>query len=253
MAAEPSGFALRKNGTCLSEEVDCGRTVDPYRVCCPADSFCPAKYNVDCCPTAANCTTQLIQTPACANETWDLYDNGGYFCCERGLIGYAATRTGSNGCASPGYAFQAGEVALKLISAGTDGSDADPEPSTTGSTTFSSSNPAPTAAVTTPPPESASSGTPAGAIAGGVIGGLAALALVGAAIWWFRKRKAASAQDEKAHAAELPHEGSARSELDGGAWGAGQYRGTAGDVGAETDGAERTSGVGGGLEESGVR
>jgi len=48
MAASPSGFALRLNGSsCLRQEVDCGTTLPPYRVCCPEGSFCPAQYNVN--------------------------------------------------------------------------------------------------------------------------------------------------------------------------------------------------------------
>ncbi|KAK0729581.1 hypothetical protein B0H67DRAFT_465913, partial [Lasiosphaeris hirsuta] len=113
-----SGFALRMNGTCQDDEVDCGTTVQPYRVCCPEASFCLPQYNVNCCPTAANCTSSLVQKPHCANDTWDLYDNNGYFCCLKGLLGYAATLTDSDGCASPGYEYQNGEVALRLISVG---------------------------------------------------------------------------------------------------------------------------------------
>ncbi|KAK0743450.1 hypothetical protein B0T18DRAFT_185007 [Schizothecium vesticola] len=120
MAASPSGFALRLNGSsCLRQEVDCGGTVGPYRVCCPEGAFCPSQYNVDCCPSASNCTTTLIENPRCANETWDLYDNGGYFCCLRGLFGYAARVTNSNGCGSEGYILKSGEVRLPLIQAGT--------------------------------------------------------------------------------------------------------------------------------------
>jgi hypothetical protein len=70
-----------------------------------------------CCPTSANCTGILLQNPQCANQSWNLYDNRGYFCCEKGLIGYAST-TDSDGCASPGYAFQSGEVALRIVSTG---------------------------------------------------------------------------------------------------------------------------------------
>ncbi|KAM7212121.1 hypothetical protein V8F06_012484 [Rhypophila decipiens] len=118
MAASPSGWALRKNGSCQSQEVDCGQTVAPYRVCCPHASSCPHQYNAACCPTSANCTESLIPSPNCANETWDLYDNDGYFCCLPGFLGYAAKSTDSNGCASPGYKLQTGEVLLRLIKAG---------------------------------------------------------------------------------------------------------------------------------------
>ncbi|KAK3356843.1 hypothetical protein B0T25DRAFT_516395 [Lasiosphaeria hispida] len=119
MAASPLGFALRLNGSsCLSQEVDCGATVAPYRICCPAGSFCPSQYNVNCCPSADNCTASLIENARCANETWDLYDNGGFFCCLKGLFGYAARATDSNGCGSEGYILKSGEVRLPLIEAG---------------------------------------------------------------------------------------------------------------------------------------
>jgi len=73
-----------------------------------------------CCPTLANCTESLLQLPQpqCANQTWDLYDNNGYFCCLPGLVGYAATLTNTDGCAAAGYALRSGEILLPLISAG---------------------------------------------------------------------------------------------------------------------------------------
>jgi hypothetical protein len=133
MSVSPSGFALRMNGSCQTSEVDCGATVAPYRACCPSGSFCPSQYNVDasqtlslqdmdadsaqCCPTSANCTNTLLQNPQCANQTWGLYDNGGYFCCQKGVAGYAAT-TDSDGCASPGYIFRSGEILLEIVSTG---------------------------------------------------------------------------------------------------------------------------------------
>lgn len=70
-----------------------------------------------CCPSSKNCTEEIVAKPRCANETWDLFDNGGYFCCERGLVGYATTRN-SDGCASPGYTFEAGEEVLPVVRAG---------------------------------------------------------------------------------------------------------------------------------------
>jgi hypothetical protein len=47
MSISSSGFALRTNGSCQTNEVDCGATVAPYRACCPSVSFCPSQYNVD--------------------------------------------------------------------------------------------------------------------------------------------------------------------------------------------------------------
>ena len=112
-----SGFALRRNGSCLGTETECGETVSPYHACCPSGSFCPHQYNVACCPTAANCTQTLLPDPQCANADWDLFDNNGYFCCLRGLAGYA-TPGNTDGCAEAGYRFQDGEQLLRTISTG---------------------------------------------------------------------------------------------------------------------------------------
>lgn len=112
-----SGFALRINGSCADTEQDCGGTVGSFRACCPAGSFCPSQYNVNCCPSSANCTESLVAKPKCANETWDLYDNNGYFCCLQDTTGYS-TPGNSDGCASPGYPFSEDETLLSKISAG---------------------------------------------------------------------------------------------------------------------------------------
>ncbi|KAI4170834.1 MAG: hypothetical protein LQ348_007043 [Seirophora lacunosa] len=117
---DPSGFAVRRNGTCLSNEIDCGRTAAPFRACCPARASCPEQYNIDCCPSPANCTSTLLQEPACANTTWTLYDNQGYFCCAPGTIGYNATETFSSGCAIPGSPPRGAEL-LAVVSAGETG------------------------------------------------------------------------------------------------------------------------------------
>lgn len=114
---DPAGFALRTSGTCAANELDCGFTVLPFRACCPNGSYCPSQYNVNCCPSAANCTQLLVDKPKCANETWDLYDNNGYFCCEPGTIGYATT-SNSDGCALPGYKFSGADTLLRVISSG---------------------------------------------------------------------------------------------------------------------------------------
>ena len=113
----PSGFAIRRNGTCLSSEVNCGVTVAPFRACCPAGASCPSQYNVDCCPSPANCTQALLKNPSCANSTWTLYDNGGYFCCAPDKIGYAASLTASDGCANPGFPPNGAQL-LSVVSAG---------------------------------------------------------------------------------------------------------------------------------------
>jgi hypothetical protein len=119
MSTQP-GFAIRRNGTCISgHETDCGVTEPPFRGCCPLGFECPTQYNIACCPSGQNCTESLLSAPEqkCANSTWDLYDNGGYFCCEHGLEGFNETTTFSNVCAEP-EASLSGVVPLPIISTG---------------------------------------------------------------------------------------------------------------------------------------
>ncbi|KAE8162700.1 hypothetical protein BDV40DRAFT_312250 [Aspergillus tamarii] len=158
-----TGFAVRKNGSCLRTESDCGETVGGFRGCCPGGTFCPHAYNIDCCPAGKNCTESLVQEPRCANATWDLYDNGGYFCCPHDTIGFALAGQ-FDGCAGTGYSFGDQDTRLKVISSGTE-------------TTQTSSS------------SSSSSGVSKGAVAGGVIGGVAGVALIAALIWLFMRRR----------------------------------------------------------------
>ena len=116
-ASMTSGWAQRRNGTCGPQQTECGQTVAPFHVCCPGGSSCPAQYNVACCQSKDNCTAALVANPHCANPGWDLYDNGGFFCCLAGHTGYA-TPDNTDGCAEPGYQFKSGEQLLKLVSAG---------------------------------------------------------------------------------------------------------------------------------------
>ncbi|KAJ9200668.1 hypothetical protein DTO021D3_2640 [Paecilomyces variotii] len=169
-----SGFALRINGSCADTEQDCGGTVGSFRACCPAGSFCPSQYNVNCCPSSANCTESLVAKPKCANETWDLYDNNGYFCCLQDTTGYS-TPGNSDGCASPGYPFSEDETLLSKISAGQN-------VATATSTTSSASSPTTTttgslSGTFTPPASSRIIAIAA------VMGGIGVLILIVGVIW----------------------------------------------------------------------
>ncbi|OIW33184.1 hypothetical protein CONLIGDRAFT_711117 [Coniochaeta ligniaria NRRL 30616] len=219
MSVSTSGFALRINGSCYSNQEDCGTTVDPFRVCCPQSSFCPSSYNVDCCPTAANCTTTLLRNPQCANQTWDLYDNAGYFCCLPGYTGYAATGTGSDGCAAPGYSFQPGDVALKLISAGHEPTSSTTSSSTTQTSSSSSTTTSSSPATSTPSSQpDSTTGLGGGAIAGivvGVVGAIVIALVVGRRLW--RRRRSASVREasEMSGTALYPQSPDKPRELDG--------------------------------------
>jgi hypothetical protein len=116
------GFAIRRKTCPRGLEVDCGATgFDGFHACCPSSLTCPGtQYNVVCCPDGAtDCSEDTLAkaaVPSCANATWDMFDNGGFFCCEHGLPGYNKSNT--NGCATPNVALPAGVVLLKTVRVG---------------------------------------------------------------------------------------------------------------------------------------
>lgn len=100
------GFAIRRMSRCLGGlEVDCGSTgFDGFHACCPSSLICPGpQYNAICCPAGdSSCTEKTLAAkidPPCANATWDLFDNGGYYCCDPGL--QAFNRSNTNWCGRP--------------------------------------------------------------------------------------------------------------------------------------------------------
>ena len=98
----PFGFPLRRNVSCLEDETDCGPSWGYFHSCCPGAAVCPGSetpyYNNVCCPNRSNCTEPLLASPHCANETAELYDSDGPFCCLPGEQGFS-TSEGGVGCA----------------------------------------------------------------------------------------------------------------------------------------------------------
>ncbi|KAE8352786.1 hypothetical protein BDV28DRAFT_148685 [Aspergillus coremiiformis] len=190
-----TGFAVRKNSSCLQTETNCGETVRGFRGCCPGGTYCPHAYNIDCCPAGINCTASLVKEPRCANATWDLYDNAGYYyCCPHGTIGFALDGF-YDGCAGPGYSFGNGDAVLKIVSSGSATLLA------TTSTTSESSSTSTTTALATP--SSSPLGLNKGAFAGGLTGGLVGVALLAAFLWLFRRRRSRP-QLVPMHEADVP-------------------------------------------------
>lgn len=87
----PSGFALRRNGSCLDTETSCHQTWGDFYACCPGNSKCPGATNPIannvCCPIDSDCTESLLAKPHCANESWTLFYHD-YFCCLSGQTGF---------------------------------------------------------------------------------------------------------------------------------------------------------------------
>lgn len=145
--SETSGWALRANQTCPTTESDCGPTANGFFGCCPASSPCLIQYNNVCCPPSkpcpspqdssqlkycfrfsrhvltpisheivsdTNCTDALVASgPWCADPTWVLCDNNGYFCCLPGLTCYNDSNI--DGCAYPGYQVRANQQVLPAL------------------------------------------------------------------------------------------------------------------------------------------
>ncbi|KAI0193210.1 hypothetical protein EV127DRAFT_11703 [Xylaria flabelliformis] len=196
------GWAIRRNSSCiLTQEVDCGETANGYRACCPSSTTCPSQYNVACCPASTNCTAAIVETPSCANSSWIMFDNAGYFCCESGQVGYNLRNT--DGCSKSGKALPANANPLAVVS------QMFPSTSTSSTSTSSSSTPTSTAS-TSPSPTTSSDTTNAmtgGTIAGAVVGGVAGIAILASLVWFFiRKRKSTSVTGERQQEAPQAHE-----------------------------------------------
>ncbi|KAL4993242.1 hypothetical protein BDV10DRAFT_179501 [Aspergillus recurvatus] len=214
----PSGFALRRNGTCTASEESCSNPYDRWWNCCPEGTYC--SNDNTCCPRTADCSPFIKQDPHCANNvTWDLYENNGYFCClstsygftRTGLV-YNGTETGGVGCADglpdgnqltaipPMARGNESEAALSSMSSST--------PTTSATITLTDS-PTPTSSDLD---TSTSSSINTGAIAGGVVGGVAGLALILALVWFFMRRRQKAAQGSLFPSAEGYGSGSSTKE-----------------------------------------
>ncbi|KAJ5332301.1 hypothetical protein MYU51_007315 [Penicillium brevicompactum] len=196
------GYALRRNGSCLSTENDCGPTTSPFHACCPGNMFCPGpQHNVICCESNADCNQKIDDN--CADLTTDLYSTSSNltadaFCCAQDKHGFSFEGGGA-GCADQLSDLIIGQVELRVLSS----AEVTPTPSsrhissttvpTPTTSTIPSSRPSPTSVSE---PTSASS-TNVGAIAGGVVGGVVGVAIVAALFWLLlrQRRKSASADN----------------------------------------------------------
>lgn len=116
----PSGFALRRNGSCLSEEKACGPTFDEFNRCCPKSAECSKDLGI-CCKPAGNCIQMITNPPHCANKAWNLFNNsrdGGYFCCLQGMNGFYYNHQEGVGCMGSNADAPADTQWMSMISSG---------------------------------------------------------------------------------------------------------------------------------------
>ncbi|EMR68527.1 hypothetical protein UCREL1_4447 [Eutypa lata UCREL1] len=112
-----SGWAIRRADSCRGiVEVDCGATVAPFHACCPSGTVCPSQYNVACNPPGGvNYTDAFAEAPRCADPSWTMFDNDGFFCCDSGEVGWRQSRTSSNGCSASGEELPDGALPLAVV------------------------------------------------------------------------------------------------------------------------------------------
>ncbi|KAI5861046.1 hypothetical protein GGS23DRAFT_613231 [Durotheca rogersii] len=220
-----AGWAIRRADSCSAadDEVDCGATRAPFRACCPSGTVCPSQYNAACFPAGGeNYTSAFVDTPRCADPSWVMFDNGGYFCCAAGFVGWNQTRSYSNGCSASGVQLPDGALPLAVVSQESYTTTSTSTSSTSTSTPISTPTPSsistsslPTSSSTSTPspfptavPASGSSqagAAPVGAIVGGVVGGLVGAGLVLVVVWCaLRKRRRADGAGPGATAVEVP-------------------------------------------------
>ncbi|KAL4750000.1 hypothetical protein BDW72DRAFT_194358 [Aspergillus terricola var. indicus] len=197
----PSGYVIRRNGSCSVTEETCDNPWDLWHNCCPEGTYCTAAGNT-CCPRTADCSPFIEQDPHCANNvTWDLYWDEEYFCCQNTAYGfiqgglvYNGTSTSGVGCSN---SLPDGDLrtAIPPVARGNE--------SEAAQSSMSSSTPIPSptdvladspSSEPTPSDAGSSSSTNSGAIAGGVVGGVAGLALILALVWYLMRRQQKAAQ-----------------------------------------------------------
>ncbi|KAL3437834.1 hypothetical protein BDV09DRAFT_192471 [Aspergillus tetrazonus] len=189
----PSGFAIRRWGSCSATEVTCDQPWDLWHDCCPEGTHCSSDNT--CCPRTADCSPFIQQDPHCANNvTWDLYWDDEYFCCQNTAYGfiqgglvYNGTSTEGIGCTNT---LPDGDLrtAIPPVARGNESEAAQ------SSMSSSTPTPSPTPSSTPMPSAESSSSTNSGAISGGVVGGVAGLALILALVWYLMRRRQKAAQ-----------------------------------------------------------
>ncbi|KAJ5131134.1 uncharacterized protein N7515_007173 [Penicillium bovifimosum] len=186
----PYGLSVRRNGSCLNTETDCGQTWAPFRACCPGGTHCPAgQDNVKCCPSDADCS-DLVDNTHCANSTANVYKAKGWFCCAADTQAFERP-DGFVGCTDDISVLGISMSLLAIKYHATTTTSPSPSP-TESSAITSTAEPSVTTTGLTPTDatgEGSSSSSHTGAIAGGVVGGVAGLAILAGLIWFLLRRR----------------------------------------------------------------
>ncbi|KAJ5350821.1 hypothetical protein N7541_008548 [Penicillium brevicompactum] len=202
-----SGYAIRRNNTCESSETLCtkgGATWGDYQACCPGNSFCfdsdTGIPNIICCANQNNCTAVIAEKPSCADQSWNLFNWNGSFCCDQGQSGFHVLDRVLVGCSEALKPGNDSFIDLKTLSTGKfvahdweqDLLTFDSGTSTATSTSMSStstSSPSITSTSAAESDSSSGSSTNTGAIAGGVVGGVVGVAAIIALLFFFMRRR----------------------------------------------------------------
>lgn len=101
-----TGFALRRNESCLNTEKYCGNTHDDMKVCCPGSMECtddPLYGNSVCCEKGGSCDEKAGPNKCASNDAY-LYTSvdgnmtSGGFCCSKDEYAFKLSENDYVGC-----------------------------------------------------------------------------------------------------------------------------------------------------------
>ncbi|PGH16155.1 hypothetical protein AJ79_01922 [Helicocarpus griseus UAMH5409] len=183
------GYAIRRDGGCLPDE-DGEGTWREWHTCCPSGTVKKDYGDNSQCYLKSDQDKSGAVFSRCADPSWSLWEEAGFFCCEPNEIGFTDEKRDVYGCAT--------EATFKTKYKGYIRAKSHDQPSTSPTSTAA---PPPTATAPKPstpkPTAPAESSTNVGGIVGGVVGGVCGVLIILAIVWFLLRRRRSRASNSQ--------------------------------------------------------